>query len=58
MDFCYCFEMILLIFTVREGLQCYVLSTTQGVEGVNKGVDMFSVQLFLSRNRPAINRVG
>lgn len=60
MAFCYCFEVILLIFTVREGLLCScVLLTTQSVEGLNKGVDMFSVQLFLlSRNKTAINRVG
>lgn len=58
MAFCYCFEVILLIFTVREGLLCcYVLSTTQGVEDLNKGVDMFSIQLILSRNRTAVNRL-
>lgn len=59
MALCYCFEVILLIFTVREDLLCcYILSITQGVEGLNKSVDMFSIQLILSRNRTAINRVG
>lgn len=39
--FHYCFEMILLVFNVREGLLCSyrVLLTIEGMEGLNRGID-------------------